>query len=171
MKEGFVYIVTHESALWRAAHPVIKIGKAVDIDKRICDLNTCSPINLILVASIQSKDPHSLEHYLHKMFSRNRLNGEWFDLTPSMIVALRSYYLSGDRFDELFDFGLSAEQIEIRDLKSHIIELNKQHAADQKTIRGLEEELKLYLPIQTPTISENAKSVKLRNYTKFVKHG
>jgi AraC-like DNA-binding protein len=141
MKPGFVYIVTYGSAKWRYSHPVIKIGVAVNINQRICELNTASPINLILVAAIQSKDPYTLEQYLHKTFGKNRLNGEWFELMPDMITFLRKHYLNGDRFDELFDFNCSSEQLEIQALRDQIIKLTQQTVLDKKRISNLESQL------------------------------
>jgi hypothetical protein len=144
VKKGFVYIVTHDSLKWRAAHPVVKIGCAVDIKKRIADLNTASPINLILVASIQSDNALKLESYLHKAFTRNRLNGEWFSLDQSMINALRKQYLVEDKFDELFDCmnrSLDAKDVEISSLKQQISELYAKRENDLTEIKALRDRL------------------------------
>ena len=166
MTKGFVYIVTYASLKWRTSHPVIKIGKAVDIGKRIADLSTASPINLVLVASIQSDNARKLEGHLHKTFAKHRLNGEWFELNLDMIRALRNHYLISDKFDELFDFSRSSEQIEIDALKSQISELNRIHARDQKTISDLESRLELYMPIPAEVKSEKQKE---RDIYRFVR--
>lgn len=144
MKKGFVYIVTHDSLKWRAAHPVIKIGCAVDIKKRIADLNTASPINLILVASIQSENALKLESYLHKAFGRNRLNGEWFTLDNQMIKALRNQYLVEDRFDELFacmNASFDEKDVEINALKEQISDLHAKRENYLMEIKALRERL------------------------------
>lgn len=159
MTSGFVYIITHDSVRWRAAHPVIKIGKAININKRIAELNTASPINLILVASIQSKNAIALEHHLHMMFAKHRLNGEWFELNPLMITTLRQNYLNGDRFDELFDFSKSSEQLEIERLKTKIDDLNKIIYNNKNTIDELKSQLELYTPKKESKISAAAKEI------------
>lgn len=129
--KGFVYIVTHNSLKWRTAHPVVKIGCAIDIKKRVLELNTASPIDLILVSSIQSDDARALEHYLHVAFGRNRLNGEWFSLDSQMVKVLRNQYLIEDRFDELFELGVATKT-------SHDLEI----AALREEIRVLRQEIK-----------------------------
>jgi len=171
MTKGFVYIVTHASLKWRTSHPVIKIGKATDIGKRIAELSTASPINLVLVASIQSDNAIKLEGHLHKTFAKHRLNGEWFELNPAMIKTLRNRYLVSDRFDELFDFSRSPEQAEIDALKLQISELNRTRAEDQKTISDLKSQLELYTPIPIEIKSEKQKERDIyrfvRSYNKY----
>lgn len=64
----------------------VKIGKAVDPDNRICQLQTGSPVPLRLLG--KTPGGHPLERKLHEEFHGARIDGgEWFHLTKE----LRSY--------------------------------------------------------------------------------
>lgn len=55
----------------------IKIGRAIDIDRRLVQLQTASPEPLIVLAVIENGG-HAKERELHKQFAEYRLQGEWF---------------------------------------------------------------------------------------------
>ena len=63
----------------------VKIGKAIDAQRRLADLQTSNSSELTLVCKIPCKNSDSAteaEGRLHTFFSSYRVRGEWFDLLP-----------------------------------------------------------------------------------------
>ena len=60
----------------------IKIGSSVDPKSRFNDIQTCSPVRLSLLATIDGGP--WLENALHRHFKIDRLHGEWFQPTPEL---------------------------------------------------------------------------------------
>lgn len=54
----------------------IKIGKASNVAQRLAALQACSPVQLLVLATM--KAPPSMETKLHQEFAAHRLHGEWF---------------------------------------------------------------------------------------------
>jgi predicted XRE-type DNA-binding protein len=89
---GCIYVLSSTRS-----NGLFKIGRTLDITKRISSLNCGSPDPLKLVHSILSDDPVSAESIIHKKFSAKRTKGEWFALNETDIQFLKSLnYLSGD---------------------------------------------------------------------------
>ena len=55
----------------------IKIGSAVDVQKRLLGMATGNPYPLVLLAEYPA--PREVEWRLHKRFRPYRIQGEWFD--------------------------------------------------------------------------------------------
>lgn len=71
----------------RHARPV-KIGVASDVEARIGELQTGSPLPLYLIW--KTRGGQSLERDLHERFAPYRIHGEWFDFgteNPAAVVA------------------------------------------------------------------------------------
>jgi hypothetical protein len=66
-----------------------KIGKATHTGNRHYQLSIQLPEKVSLVHEIQTDDPFGIEKYWHGRFQDKRLNGEWFELTPSDIAAFK----------------------------------------------------------------------------------
>ena len=66
---GIYFILAEEVAR-------VKIGKSVNITQRMSTMKTNSPVLLELVAYFLA--PDSAERFIHSVFSRYRLHGEWF---------------------------------------------------------------------------------------------
>ncbi|WP_373466588.1 GIY-YIG nuclease family protein [Streptomyces umbrinus] len=60
----------------------VKIGKTVDVAKRLQQLQTASPLPLQVWWSRETTDP-TLEAKLHRHFADCRMSGEWFRLEGS----------------------------------------------------------------------------------------
>ena len=77
MGDGYVYLIGYDGE-----PGVYKIGstRSSDIGKRMRALQTSSPKKLVLAESFKTGKPFRLEHMLHRVFSENRLEGEWFEL-------------------------------------------------------------------------------------------
>lgn len=64
-------------------HGPVKIGIAADLDRRISQLQTGSPYTLELFKCLPfgcREHAKEMERGLHKLFERQRTQGEWFDL-------------------------------------------------------------------------------------------
>lgn len=78
----------------------IKIGIAQDVERRIANLQSCSPYRLKLVLEIGGGE--SRESLLHRQFEDLRMRGEWFRAEQALIdfinesipegVAFRKHY-------------------------------------------------------------------------------
>lgn len=68
---------------------VVKIGHGGNPKKRLTELQTGSPIQLLLQWTHDGGE--ELEGHLHVVFAEYRIRGEWFDLTPlgDAVAAIR----------------------------------------------------------------------------------
>jgi len=59
----------------------IKIGVAVDVDRRLNTLQTGNALQLTIIAKIKCRsksEAYDKESQLHKMFRKKKIRGEWF---------------------------------------------------------------------------------------------
>ena len=61
----------------------VKIGRAVDIEVRMAQLQTAHPVPLVLIATMEGGV--DVEKALHFRFESKRTSGEWFRLTDSEV--------------------------------------------------------------------------------------
>jgi hypothetical protein len=73
---GRVYFV-------RIAKGPIKIGRAVNVLRRVANLQTSQPYPLQLIGHIAGG--REREREIHLRFKHRRLNGEWFDPAPDLL--------------------------------------------------------------------------------------
>jgi hypothetical protein len=66
----------------------IKIGKTSDVQKRISEIGTNIPFEVILLHAFTSNCPSETEYLLHKHFQQRRIRREWFQLSQSDIETL-----------------------------------------------------------------------------------
>lgn len=71
------------------------------LSERIKNLQTGSPDNIIAISEFKTKYPTKLEKYLHRYYSDQRLEGEWFCLEESDIVKIKKQCLD---FESNMDF-------------------------------------------------------------------
>ncbi len=72
----FVYIIQSGS------EGPYKIGAAINVDKRISDLQVGNPEELTLIAKFDFKDTakaYHAEYSLHRLYRKSRIRGEWFN--------------------------------------------------------------------------------------------
>lgn len=74
MKKDFLYIVSCETNNKK----LFKIGVTKELDSRIKNLKTANPFDLQLEYYDEIEDAYKIEKILHKFFSKNKLEGEWF---------------------------------------------------------------------------------------------
>lgn len=68
-----------------------KIGWAKTLEKRIQEIQSCSPERLELIHTLPTRDPLTTEAQWHHRFSGKRVRGEWFKLTPEDIAEFRTH--------------------------------------------------------------------------------
>lgn len=81
-KNGYVYFLKHNGLA------PIKIGCTVGYSpmSRINSYSTYSPYGIELLGYIKTENPLELEKTIHYNFSNNRINGEWFELSVSIVT-------------------------------------------------------------------------------------
>lgn len=81
---AFLYVVHGE-------HNMSKIGVSTNPDARLAQLRTASafPIDFAYIGApnCDAAKAYEIEAAAHEMLSRQRCNGEWFDVAPEMAVA------------------------------------------------------------------------------------
>jgi hypothetical protein len=60
--------------------PYYKIGKSMNIGKRVNQLIVALPQETVHVHSISTDNPGELERQLHEKYAAKRVRGEWFEL-------------------------------------------------------------------------------------------
>jgi hypothetical protein len=156
-KAGYVYLI---NAIGTNRY---KIGRTLDLKRRVSQLNYQSSYPLKIVLSFKSYYPAEDEKALHKKFASYRVHGEWFefsfvDATEFYSIMhyrkLANWYISGyqDRFS-MWDFGktwmtlhqsflLAKENNTWKELYETFCELEKQ---DKEMIFHTEEEVAAFL--------------------------
>jgi hypothetical protein len=67
----------------------VKVGVAADPLARLAALQrgSAEKLSLAYAAAVKSNDATAIKQAAHAMLSSQRLNGEWFDVTPELAVA------------------------------------------------------------------------------------
>lgn len=86
-KDGFVYFIKNG-----AYGSKVKIGSAIDIDKRVSSYQTAFNEKIFVIGYIKSEDYIFLEREIHSFFSDKRLKGEWFELNEFDLFNLRESF-------------------------------------------------------------------------------
>lgn len=82
MGDGFVYFVTCDVPDFP-----IKIGWAVNVEKRLAGLQTSMPYKLRVLATMEGTLDN--EQGFHLAFGKDRLEGEWFKRSPELLDLIR----------------------------------------------------------------------------------
>jgi hypothetical protein len=85
--EGVVYFLKREGQI-----SPIKIGRAKDVSKRISQLQTSLPCNLVLVGHIDTNNYVSLENKIHKDYQEKREKREWFSISEEEAIDIINSY-------------------------------------------------------------------------------
>lgn len=89
---GWVYLLRAENGRY-------KIGRTGNLESRIRQLHTASPIHFNLTHSFRTFYSRQAEGLLHERFAHTRTHGEWFELTREHVSQIRG----------IPDFGLDGE--------------------------------------------------------------
>ncbi len=79
--DGFVYLIR--------LGKYYKLGRTNHVGRRERELSIQLPQQPNTIHSIRTDDPIGIEAYWHKRFAEQRLNGEWFNLSPQDVSAFR----------------------------------------------------------------------------------
>lgn len=79
---GFVYLIQSPTGYY-------KIGRTKDPNDRIATFSVKLPFEVEYVCVIQTSDMYSLETILHNRYAKQRVNGEWFQLTPEDVEYIK----------------------------------------------------------------------------------
>jgi hypothetical protein len=82
---GYVYVLKSQSGAY-------KIGRSKNPEDRVRTFGVKLPFQIEFELLIRSEYHRKLERDLHKRFADKRLEGEWFQLSPEDIEALRAEY-------------------------------------------------------------------------------
>lgn len=86
-KAGFVYVLQMEGL------PFYKIGRTVNLTRRLGEISPQMPGRLILVFAHRVRDAWRTESILHDSFRDRRMNGEWFRLDPQCLTEIKALLL------------------------------------------------------------------------------
>lgn len=70
--------------------PLVKIGQAVDVAHRLQNLQSGSPVPLVVLGTFEGLDGRDLERALHAELAASRHHGEWFDLGANPLAVVRA---------------------------------------------------------------------------------
>lgn len=103
MSDVEIYVINHKKVEYKIRDHIVgfmedltlpsrfyKIGKAADVDRRLTELDAGTPHKLELVTTIESDDPETVEHRLHRIFRMSQVSGEWFKLISNAVNSLKA---------------------------------------------------------------------------------
>lgn len=169
--KSFVYLIK----AGRDSKAPIKIGVAGDVHKRLKQLQTGNPKELILVMHFQCNDrSHAfrLEKSMHEILDGQRLCGEWFKVTRSRLMKVINNLGNDQEIESLtkevclfqkYGLDINEQSKESRIIKSRDIEIaDVQRAlADARKIRGAYVDKMLELGVTYQEIKEIKKQAKV----------
>lgn len=79
---GFVYLIGSTTFGW------YKIGKSITPEVRVQNLGILLPFKVEVLAVWRAENHHALETKLHRRYSEQRINGEWFQFSKKEIGAI-----------------------------------------------------------------------------------
>jgi len=113
----------------------IKIGKTVDIEKRLATLRTMSPVDIELVCTIDYDE--GLERRIHEHLKEYRANGEWFYADQPVLDFIRGYRTNGirwvvDRVGDAHNSWMSCRDMNIADFREELYQQTRDTDPDYK---------------------------------------
>lgn len=95
-RPGYVYLIRMGDTTYH------KVGiSQTDVRQRLAQLQTASPIDLILLAYYEQPDPLEVERAIHRALREYHARGEWFNLPTSIALALFNDFNMMASVDEL----------------------------------------------------------------------
>lgn len=93
-----------------------KIGRTVNLKRRIKQFKTGNPENINIVYFVETRHFQSLEIHLHKIFSKERIGGEWFSLDEQKLEELEAnlIFLQANAPNEFRFYNVKATSIQGR---------------------------------------------------------
>jgi hypothetical protein len=79
---GYVYLIGTSTFGW------YKIGKSKIPKIRVNSLGILLPFKVNVIAIWKAQDHHLMESSLHEMYTKSKINGEWFEFTKKEVQDL-----------------------------------------------------------------------------------
>lgn len=95
-EEGYIYLAKTQIGY----NVMYKIGRTINLEKRLTQLNGCSPVRIKFEHTIKTNNTKMLENCFHKLFLRKNANKgtsdkisskEWFKLTEKDIEFIKKF--------------------------------------------------------------------------------
>lgn len=118
-KGGYIYFIKNGSSGNK-----VKIGSAIDIDRRVNSYQTAFHEKIFIVGYIKSDDYIFLEKEIHSIYSDSRVKGEWFEINDIDLFSLREMY----EFKSVNDYyknGVLIEKMESKEPKNKFNEITE----------------------------------------------
>ena len=99
MEAGYVYMMSEEHS------HVCKLGISKDPYKRLKQLNSGTKLHskITLLKVIETPYHKEFEKFLHRLFSKKNVRGEWFELPPKESAAF--FLLTSDHIADYYELG------------------------------------------------------------------
>ena len=81
MAFGYIYLVEAVAGLF-------KIGTSKNVHARVAQLQTASPVQIMLRHHFPAADARNVERELHRRFESRRVRSEWFQLAEADVAAI-----------------------------------------------------------------------------------
>lgn len=85
---GYVYVLK--------AGDRYKVGRSRNPERRLKQIQACSPVPVELVAAVLDENAAALEARMHAIFEPHRAHGEWFELDEHFFSDLWCILIGGD---------------------------------------------------------------------------
>jgi len=102
-RAGYVYLL--------AGGDYYKIGRSVNVDIRIAQIEPKLPFEIKLVHHAKVKDMYETEAFLHEKFADKRVRGEWFRLTQDDVGWIKDWDGDTGEVDEIILAASRAESL------------------------------------------------------------
>lgn len=80
---------------------VVKIGKTINIEKRLSGMQTGNYRKLKALMMYERPKKYDYEKVFHKLFYKNYVSGEWYNINRSMLMRIELIMKNNDVIDEL----------------------------------------------------------------------
>lgn len=94
MAPGYIYLMRMNVVDDEGWYPC-KIGKSKDVPSRTKQIGLILPFELELIHFVQVNDMTRAERFLHSVYERYRMRGEWFRFPQEGIDAFCLYHQNG----------------------------------------------------------------------------
>lgn len=81
----------------------VKIGVTNDVDKRLKQLQTGNPSQLVLEYVEARYKPEKAEKWLHQVFQHKRINGEWFKELSGEDIRKKLFLFHGQPCEPIYN--------------------------------------------------------------------
>lgn len=102
---GFIYVIQMDG------FPIYKIGRSVDVPKRLGQIGIQLPFPYRLIYAYRVPDVELFERKIHEIHAKYRLNGEWFLLTECLLARARYFLLSVQAAHQIDSWIYAIEQV------------------------------------------------------------